>query len=333
MKIPGHGSITDDMDDSYAMGESTALECVKEFAHTIIDVYEVEYLRTPNQSEVHQILQEIEARGFPGMLGSIDCMHWEWASCPVAYHGAYRGHKGKPIVILEDVAMKSLRIWHAFFGLRGSHNDINVIPRSPVFDAGSHNDINVIQRSPVFDDLAHGRTVPIQFNVNNHEYTIGYYLVDKIYPEWATIVKTKSHPVNAKDQTFATTQESARKDVERVFDVLRSKFRIIQNPYRLWSLHDMNTIMRACIILHNMILEDERHIDINEFVELDDTPVTMDNDVPAIQEIMARYKEIMNKGTSRNLQEDLVQHHWFLKGAGLGPYNRHRGHANAHPYV
>jgi hypothetical protein len=36
---------------------------------------------------------------------------------------------------------------------------------------------------------------------------------------------------------------------------------------------------------------------------------------------MARYKEIMNKGTSRNLQEDLVQHHWFLKGVGLGPYS------------
>jgi hypothetical protein len=95
----------------------------------------------------------------------------------------------------------------------------------------------------------------------------------------------------------------------------------------------MNTIMRACIIPQNMILKDERHIDINEFIKSDGTPVTMDNDVSAIQEIMVRYKEITNKGTSRNLHEDLVEHHWFLKGAGLGPYNRHRGHANAHLYV
>jgi hypothetical protein len=71
----------------------------------------------------------------------------------------------------------------------------------------------------------------------------------------------------------------------------------------------MNTIMRACIILHNMILKDERHIDINEFIKSDGAPVTMDNDVSAIQEIMVRYKEITNKGTSRNLQEDLVEHH------------------------
>jgi hypothetical protein len=48
------------------------------------------------------------------------------------------------------------------------------------------------------------------------------------------------------------------------------------------------------IILHNIILKDEKNINIIEFVESDDTSVTMDNDVPAIQEIMVRYKEIMN---------------------------------------
>jgi hypothetical protein len=71
MKILCRGSIADDTDDSYAMGESTALECVKEFAHTIVNVYEAEYLRPPNQSEAHHILQENEARGFSGMLESI----------------------------------------------------------------------------------------------------------------------------------------------------------------------------------------------------------------------------------------------------------------------
>jgi hypothetical protein len=47
-----------------------------------------------------------------------------------------------------------------------------------------------------------------------------YYLADKIYSDWATIVKTKRNPVNAKDQTFAAAQESVRKNVEGVFGVL-----------------------------------------------------------------------------------------------------------------
>jgi hypothetical protein len=126
---------------------------------------------------------------------------------------------------------------------------------------------------------------------------MGYYLVDKIYPEWATIVKTMSQPVNAKDQTFATTQECTRKDVERVFRVLRSKFRIIQNSCRFWNAKDMNTIMRACIILHNMILEDEKVIDVLEFEGPDDPPISLNCDVPQIHQIM-KYEEIMDRRTS-----------------------------------
>jgi hypothetical protein len=155
----------------------------------------------------------------------IACIIWEWSSCPMVYHGEYRGHKGKSTIILEAVASKSLQLWHVFFGMLGSHNDINVI-----------------QRSPVFDDSTHGRTVSINFTVNGHQYNMRYHLWDKIYLEWATIVKTKSHPMNAKYQTFATTHESTRIDVERAFGVLRSKFRIIQNSCRMWSPKDMYTM-------------------------------------------------------------------------------------------
>jgi hypothetical protein len=45
-----------------------------------------------------------------GMLESIDFMHWKWSAGLVAYHGVNRGHKGKPTVILEVIASKSLRV-------------------------------------------------------------------------------------------------------------------------------------------------------------------------------------------------------------------------------
>ena len=45
----------------------------------------------------------------------------------------YSGHVHEPTIILEAVASYDLWILHAFFGLPGSHNDINVLECSSVF--------------------------------------------------------------------------------------------------------------------------------------------------------------------------------------------------------
>lgn len=307
MRMLAYGSIADALDDAYEMAESTVLKCVKEFASTIIELYEKDYLRPPTETELATILAENKARGFPGMLGSIDCMHWEWAACPVGWLGQFQGRKGKATLILEAVATKDLRVWHAFFGMPGSCNDINVLNRSPVFDA-----------------LAQGRTPAVNFEVNGNNYSMGYYLADKIYPDWATLVKTKSKPQNPKDENFAKAQESCRKDVERFFGVFKSKCRIIYNAGRLWSHQDMNTIMKACLILHNMIVENERGMQSadGDSHEEGNQPDDRDRFVPEVTALMEAYEKIQDRGTSNRLQQDLVDHHWMLKGNELGPYAR-----------
>ncbi|XP_068309707.1 uncharacterized protein [Pyrus communis] len=45
----------------------------------------------------------------------------------------FSGRSRKPIVVLEDVASDDTWIWHAFFGVPGSQNDITVLGRSPLF--------------------------------------------------------------------------------------------------------------------------------------------------------------------------------------------------------
>lgn len=86
---------------------------------------------------------------------------------------------------------------------------------------------------------------------------MGYYLADGIYPRWATFVKTISQPLGNKRKYFAKGQEATRKDVERAFGVLEARFAIIRGPARFWDKETLREIMTACVIMHNMIIEDE----------------------------------------------------------------------------
>jgi Plant transposon protein len=52
-------------------------------------------------------------------------------------------------------------------------------------------------------------------------------------------------------------QEAVCKDVERVFGVLQACFLIVRRPGHFWRENNLHDIMKACVILHNMIIEDE----------------------------------------------------------------------------
>ena len=240
-RLLAYGVAADALDEYIHIGESTALEALRKFAVAVVEIFGQEYMRLPNEEDTARLLEIGASRGFPGMLGSIDCMHWSWKNCPTAWHDMYRGHKKEPTIILEAVASKDLWIWHSFFGMPGSHNDINVL-----------------QRSPIFDRLAKGEGPQVNFNINGNDYSMGYYLADGIYPSWATFVKTIPEPQGNKKKYFAKAQEACRKDVEWAFGVLQSRFAIVRGPARLWDEESLGNIMRACIIMHNMIVEDER---------------------------------------------------------------------------
>ena len=230
-RILTYGTPTDSVDEYVRIGESTAIESLRRFVQAVIAVFGDEYLRPPNNNDIARLLAIGEQRGFPGMLGSIDCMHWKWKNCLTAWQGMYTGHCHEPTIILEAVASQDLWIWHAFFGLPGSLNDINVL-----------------ERSSVFATLTEGRAPPINYRINGHDYTMGYYLADGIYPNWSTFVKTIPCPQGLKRKHYAATQESIRKDVERVFGVLQARFAIVRGPARFWDEETLAYIMKACII-------------------------------------------------------------------------------------
>ncbi|XP_065639184.1 uncharacterized protein LOC112032148 [Quercus suber] len=150
---------------------------------------------------------------------------------------------------------------------------------------------------------------------------MGYYLADGIYPKWATFFKTIPAPQGHKYKLFAATQEACRKDVERAFGVLQARFTIVRGPARFFHLETLQKIMKACIILHKMIVEDER--DDNEVVDLDYEQIDgMDN--PLLQVLreqsdgfmsyIERHGRIRDREIHFQLQLVLIEHLWQLQG-------------------
>jgi hypothetical protein len=122
----------DIFDEYLQMGRSTCLDSMYRFFRAVIVMFGEYYLREPTAEDTRRLMSINESRGFPGMINGIDCMHWEWKSYPFGLHGQFSGHSKGHTIILEVVISQDLLIWHSFFGMAGSNNDINVLHRSPV---------------------------------------------------------------------------------------------------------------------------------------------------------------------------------------------------------
>ncbi|GJT28612.1 zinc finger, CCHC-type containing protein [Tanacetum coccineum] len=177
--------------------------------------------------------------GLPGMIGSIDCMHWEWVKCPKSLHGQFkRRDKKYSTIMLEAVTDQNLWFWHAYFGVPGANNDLNVL-----------------YGSSLFGDLLADKALEAPFQVNRITYEKDYYLADGIYPQWATFVKAFTIARDLKTQKFKIVQESARKDIERALESYKIKSSILVNIGRCTSLRvDITTL--------------KNDVDVDDFVNL-----------------------------------------------------------------
>ncbi|XP_062086880.1 uncharacterized protein LOC133793579 [Humulus lupulus] len=210
------------------------------------------------------------------MLGSLDCMHWKWKNCPTARGGKYAGRSGSPTIILKAVVDYDLWIWHAYFGLPGSNNDINVL-----------------ETSHLFANLAEGIAPPANYVIKGKEYNMSYYLADGIHPKWSTLVQSIHDPRGPKKKLFAMKQEACRKDVERAFGVLQSRFAIIAGPAH----------------------ERDINASIEERVEVPSPEVQMvEDDNARFQEFLTRHRKIKDKDAHIELRNALIEHLWDQYG-------------------
>ncbi|XP_021806397.1 uncharacterized protein LOC110750386 [Prunus avium] len=104
IRMLAYGASADHVDEIARMRKSTTLECLVRFCDAIETLYTRDYLRKPTPRDLQRLLQKAKAQGFPGMIGRIDCMHWQWKNCQTTWQGDYRNRKVQKSIILEAVA-------------------------------------------------------------------------------------------------------------------------------------------------------------------------------------------------------------------------------------
>ncbi|XP_020182214.1 uncharacterized protein [Aegilops tauschii subsp. strangulata] len=110
LRTLAYGTAADSWDEYLWIRESTCGDAMVNFATAVVSVFGPQYLRESNVEDTERLLTISEARGWPGLLGSLDSMHWKWKSFPKALQGQYMCHVKKPTIILDTVASHDLWI-------------------------------------------------------------------------------------------------------------------------------------------------------------------------------------------------------------------------------
>nr|GEY17686.1 hypothetical protein [Tanacetum cinerariifolium] len=187
-----YGCVPNSLDEYLQMGATTARKCLKNFCKVIMNLYGEEFLRKPTYTDIEKLYAyHNEKHEFPRIPD--------------------------PFILLEAIASNDLWTWHAFFGVSGMNNDVNIL-----------------RQSPLFNDLKSGRAPDVPFMANNVPYKRGYYLTDGIYSQWSVLIKSIKNPGTNDHKLilYKPKHEAARKDVERAFGVLKQKLKIIKYAAR-----------------------------------------------------------------------------------------------------
>ena len=248
LRMLASGESADRQDEYFQIGETTCQAAMDAFCEELVDHYGPQFLnRSPSFEEKAAILDLMEKRGFPGAFASWDCKHLVWKNCPTGRGGWHMHWKQKKkTLILEAIADPFLYIWFFHFGEPGSMNDLNVLDKSSIVSRILNQSFNT--KCP-------------NHRVNNTTRDWLYFLVDGIYPPWGMFVKTIPQHLRTEEKhsKYCTRHEHVRKDVERCFGVLIQRFGILERPFKSWYVGRIQIILKACVILHNMMVEEKKN--------------------------------------------------------------------------
>jgi hypothetical protein len=204
------------------------------------------YVHGPrNSEEIDSVTSLYAACGFPGCVGSTDCVHIRWDFCPSLWFSSFKNGKNSYASIAYEMTVDhSKRFQASTIGHYGTTSDKTIVK----FD-GFVNEVR-------YGDMYTQAEFKLQSTDNTWLKEKGLYLlVDGGYHKWRIMQCPMKH-TNEEDQSrWSEFAESVRKDVECAFGILKKRYQILKNAITWHRKSDIDNAVFTCVILHNMLHE------------------------------------------------------------------------------
>ena len=204
------------------------------------------YVHGPrNNSEMESVSGLYAASGFPGCIGSTDCVHIRWEKCPSVEATTYRNGKHTFTSIAYEMTVTHSKKFQATtIGHYGTTSDKTIVK----FD-GFVQDIRTKKR---FTNAQY----ELQISPNEWITEKGVYLlVDGGYHKWRIMQCPIKHTPDIDEIRWSEFAESIRKDVECSFGILKKRFQLLKIGINWHNKNDIDNAVFSCVILHNMLHE------------------------------------------------------------------------------
>lgn len=204
------------------------------------------YVHGPRDSaEMESVSSLYAASGFPGCIGSTDCVHIRWERCPSVWASAYRNGKHTFTSIAYEMTVTHSKKFQATTtGHYGTISDRTIFK----FDGF----VQQVRKHSLYTNAEY------ELQVGENEWVTEkgvYLLVDGGYHKWRIMQCPYKHTGDTDKVRWSEFAESVRKDVECSFGILKKRFQFLKNGVNWQNKNDIDNAVFSCVILHNMLHE------------------------------------------------------------------------------
>ena len=243
LNILKHGSTCDHLQGLSGVSGSTWNHIFHTFTAQFKQRKLRQYIKFPDAEELARSMSVYDQIGFPGCCSSTDCTHIYWDRCPAQMRSLASGKENRPTVVYSASVDHARKIFNYAGPFYGTVNDKSI----SLYDKW----LKAVPTDPLFTEVTY--ELYDKDGVKN-TYRGAWVMCDGGYHKFRYMQCPLKYSSSDAIKVWSGAVESARKDVECIFGLLKARFSILKKPFQYQTVEQVDNAVVSCMILHNMLL-------------------------------------------------------------------------------